>query len=60
VGCATPGRVFKGLRMAGRMGGDVQTTQNLTVAAVDTDKGLILVKGASPDPRVAWCSSPRL
>ena len=50
-GCATPGRVFKGLRMAGRMGTDTVTTQNLTVHAVDADKGLILVKGAVPGPR---------
>jgi len=50
-GCATPGRVFKGLRMAGRMGVDTVTTQNLTVHAVDAEKGLILVKGAVPGPR---------
>jgi large subunit ribosomal protein L3 len=49
--CATPGRVFKGVRMAGRMGSDTVTTQNLTVHAVDTDKGLILVKGAIPGPK---------
>jgi large subunit ribosomal protein L3 len=49
--CATPGRVFKGVRMAGRMGSDTVTTQNLTVHAVDTDKGLILVKGAVPGPK---------
>jgi len=49
--CATPGRVFKGVRMAGRMGGVRQTTQNLTIHAVDTDKGLLLIKGAVPGPR---------
>ena len=49
--CATPGRVFKGVRMAGRMGRDTVTLQNLTVHAVDADKGLILVKGAIPGPR---------
>ena len=49
--CATPGRVFRGTRMAGRMGSDVITTQNLTVHAVDTDRGLILVKGAVPGPK---------
>lgn len=49
--CATPGRVFKGLRMAGRMGQDTQTTQNLTVHAVDAEKGLLLVKGAVPGPK---------
>ncbi len=46
--CATPGRVFKGVRMAGRMGSDTVTTQNLTVHAVDADRGLILIKGAIP------------
>ena len=50
-GCATPGRVFKGMRMAGRMGGVRQTTQNLTIHAVDADKGLLLLKGAVPGPR---------
>ena len=49
--CATPGRVFQGTRMAGRMGVDTVTTQNLTVHAVDTDKGLILIKGAVPGPK---------
>ena len=49
--CATPGRVFKGLRMAGRMGSDTVTTQNVTVHAVDVEKGLILVKGAVPGPK---------
>ncbi|TXJ06773.1 MAG: 50S ribosomal protein L3 [Aeromicrobium sp.] len=52
-GCATPGRVFKGLRMAGHMGTDTVTTQNLTVHAVDTDKGVILVKGAVPGAKGA-------
>ena len=46
--CATPGRVFKGKKMAGRMGGDRQTTQNLKVQAVDIERGLILIKGAIP------------
>jgi large subunit ribosomal protein L3 len=49
--CATPGRVFKGMKMAGRMGGIRQTTQNLTIHAVDADKGLLLIKGAVPGPR---------
>jgi len=49
--CATPGRVFKGLRMAGRMGTDTVTTQNVTVHAVDVEKGLILLKGAVPGPK---------
>jgi len=49
--CATPGRVFKGTRMAGRMGTDTVTTQNVTVHAVDMEKGLILLKGAVPGPK---------
>jgi large subunit ribosomal protein L3 len=48
--CATPGRVFKGVRMAGRMGAARVTVQNLTVHAVDAEKGLILLKGAIPGP----------
>jgi len=50
-GCATPARVFKGLRMAGRMGNERVTTQNLTVHAVDAERGLILIKGAIPGPK---------
>ncbi len=49
--CATPGRVFKGVRMAGLMGRDSVTTQNIVVHAVDTEKGLILLKGAVPGPK---------
>jgi large subunit ribosomal protein L3 len=49
--CATPSRVFKGVRMAGRMGATRQTTQNLTVHAVDAERGLLLIKGAVPGPR---------
>jgi large subunit ribosomal protein L3 len=52
-GCATPGRVFKGLRMAGRMGGARHTVQNLTVQAVDTENNLLLVRGAIPGPKGA-------
>jgi large subunit ribosomal protein L3 len=48
--CATPSRVFKGVRMAGRMGGERTTTQNLTVQAIDVEANLILVKGAVPGP----------
>ena len=48
--CATPGRVFKGLRMAGRMGSVRTTVQSLTVHAVDADRGLLLIKGAVPGP----------
>ena len=47
-GCSTPGKVFKGLRMAGRMGNTTKTVQNLTIHAVDADRGLILVRGAIP------------
>jgi large subunit ribosomal protein L3 len=49
--CATPGRVFKGTRMAGRMGHARTTTMNLTVHAVDVERGLLLIKGAVPGPR---------
>jgi large subunit ribosomal protein L3 len=51
--CATPGRVFKGVRMAGRMGGVRYTVQNLTVQAVDTENNVLLVKGAIPGPKGA-------
>ncbi len=46
--CATPGRVFRGQKMAGRMGGVRMTTQNIKVHAVDAEKGLILLRGAVP------------
>ena len=49
--CATPGHVFKGVRMAGRMGAERTTVQSLTVHAVDGEKNLILIKGAVPGPR---------
>ena len=48
---STPGRVFKGMKMAGRMGSDRVTTLNLTLHAVDAEKGLLLVKGAVPGPK---------
>jgi large subunit ribosomal protein L3 len=51
--CATPGRVFKGVRMAGRMGGERFTVQNLTIQAVDAEQNLILVRGAIPGPKGA-------
>lgn len=50
-GCATPARVFKGLKMAGRMGNERVTTQNLTVHRVDAESGLLLIKGALPGPK---------
>ena len=46
--CATPSRVFRGLRMAGRMGKDRVTVLNLPVHAVDVEKGIILLAGAVP------------
>jgi large subunit ribosomal protein L3 len=49
--CATPGRVFKGTKMAGRMGGAQVTTTNLEVISVDVERHLVLVKGAVPGPR---------
>ena len=48
--CATPGRVFKGVRMAGRMGSQRFTVQNLTIQAIDVEGNLILVRGAIPGP----------
>jgi large subunit ribosomal protein L3 len=48
---STPSRVFKGMRMAGRMGGERVTVLNLTVHAIDAEKGLMLVKGAVPGAR---------
>jgi large subunit ribosomal protein L3 len=50
-GASTPGRVFRGQRMAGRMGAVQQTTLNLTVHAVDTENSLLLIKGAVPGAR---------
>jgi large subunit ribosomal protein L3 len=50
-GASTPGRVFKGLKMAGRMGRVRQTVQNVTIHAVDAEKGLLLIKGAVPGPK---------
>ena len=46
--CSTPGRVFKGMRMSGRMGNEKITTQNLVVQAVDIEKNLLLIKGSVP------------
>ena len=48
---STPGRVFKGTRMAGRMGSDRVTTLNLTLHSVDAERGLLLIKGAVPGPK---------
>ena len=52
-GASTPGRVFRGMKMAGRMGNVTTTTQNLTVHAVDAERGLLLIKGAIPGPKGA-------
>ena len=49
--CATPSRVFKGTRMAGRMGGERVTTLNLEVIEADPERELVLIKGAVPGPR---------
>ena len=48
--CQTPGRVFKGKKMAGHMGAERVTTQNLTVVRVDAERNLLFVKGAVPGP----------
>ena len=48
--CQTPGRVFKGKKMAGHLGAAKVTTQNLEIVQVDADKNLLLVKGAVPGP----------
>jgi large subunit ribosomal protein L3 len=48
--CATPARVFKGTRMAGRMGGDRVTMLNLEIVAVDAERGLLLLGGPVPGP----------
>lgn len=52
--CQDPGRVFKGKKMAGHMGNDRVTTQNLKVVAIDEEMGLILVKGAVPGAKNGW------
>jgi large subunit ribosomal protein L3 len=49
--CATPARVFKGTKMAGRMGAERTTTLNLEVVQADAERDLLLVKGAVPGPR---------
>lgn len=50
-GSADPGRVFKGTRLPGRMGGKRVTVRGLEVAAVDQDRNLLLIKGSVPGPR---------
>jgi large subunit ribosomal protein L3 len=58
-GCSTPGRVFKGMRMAGRLGNSQVTTQNLLIHAVDADANLVLIRGAVPGPKggLIWIKS---
>jgi len=52
--CQEPGKVFKGKKMAGHMGDERVTTQNLQIVAVDEEDGLILVKGAVPGAKSGW------
>ncbi|MCB1563359.1 MAG: 50S ribosomal protein L3 [Alphaproteobacteria bacterium] len=52
--CQEPGRVFKGKKMAGQMGNERVTTQNLKIVAIDEEDGLILVKGAVPGANQGW------
>jgi large subunit ribosomal protein L3 len=49
--CATPSRVFKGMKMAGRMGGEKVTTLNLMVVEADAERDLLLVRGSVPGPK---------
>src|SRR5690606_31913072 len=52
--CSTPARVFKGMRMAGRMGNDRVTTLNLDVVGVDAERGLLLLGGAVPGAKGSY------
>ncbi len=52
--CQDPGRVFKGKKMAGHMGAERVTTQNLEVVAIDEEENLVLVKGAVPGAKSGW------
>lgn len=52
--CQDPGKVFKGKKMAGHMGAVRRTVQNLEVARVDADQGLIMIRGATPGAKGAW------
>jgi large subunit ribosomal protein L3 len=52
--CQNPGKVFKGKKMAGHMGSVRVTTQNLQVVKTDSDRGLIMIKGAVPGPKGGW------
>ncbi|MDT8854471.1 50S ribosomal protein L3 [Paracoccaceae bacterium Fryx2] len=52
--CQDPGKVFKGKKMAGHMGAVRSTTQNLQVVRTDSDRGLIMIKGAVPGSKGGW------
>ena len=52
--CQEPGRVFKGKKMAGQMGAAKVTTQNLQVVKTDSDRGLLMIKGAVPGSKGGW------
>ncbi|NNE58584.1 MAG: 50S ribosomal protein L3 [Hellea sp.] len=52
--CQDPGKVFKGKKMAGHMGARRRTMQNVEVARVDVDRGLLLIKGAVPGSKGGW------
>jgi large subunit ribosomal protein L3 len=52
--CQSPGKVFKGKKMAGQMGNERVTTQNLEVVAIDEEANLVLVKGAVPGSKSGW------
>ena len=49
--CATPSRILKGKRMAGRMGHVTSTVQNLTIVSADVENGILAIKGAIPGPK---------
>ncbi|MBT4019727.1 MAG: 50S ribosomal protein L3 [Alphaproteobacteria bacterium] len=52
--CQDPGKVFKGKKMAGHMGAERVTVQNLTIVSTDEDRGLVLVRGAVPGSKGGW------
>ena len=54
VQCQDPGKVFKGKKMAGHMGAERVTVQNLQIVKTDTERGLIMVKGAVPGAKGGW------
>jgi large subunit ribosomal protein L3 len=54
LGAVAPNRVFKGQTMAGRMGGERTTVQNLEIVRVDTERSILLVKGAVPGPKNSY------